>query len=403
MTTLSFGTIRAAILNAETVGDFPYGSDHSQDRCPQRRCAPYLQVYLAEVRRDAACAAGSVPDLPFSTFKEFWVDGDRLSHKRPYFTLRYQVLALALHALLDGTHAHRDATENYLWSTCDEFTWALPAHLPKPSAHDRRPADTAVDLFAAETAALLMEVVFLLGERLDPWVKALVSENVKCRVLSMFDSAGHYGWEAALHNWAGTNNTSPRTLDFLSIHGYAVFELGKCVEDIYNRTYRPTNSGIPHHIRDLRALLNEESPSAYIPLVHGKYNIAANDCVDHPNIRTHIGAVYDALTLVGDLLEGADWTAAWNEKVGIFGKMDNSLNRRPAIHTFQLFNSYLRGRGVSCTQNHTVSLVCLTTVDGTRRSAVPIYCSPQQKARSVFSNLPQSSFTRYEIASRTTG
>jgi hypothetical protein len=198
------------------------------------------------------------------------------------------------------------------------------------------------------------------------------------------------------------------TLDFLSFHAYAQFEAGKSLESSYNRAYRPTNpySGIPRHVVDLRKMLNAASPSKRIPLIHDEYNITANFRNDYPAMRTHQGATFDALLMYGAIVSGTDWTAAWNEKDGIFGKMDDAYNPRVTMGTFRLFNTYLTGTRFSCSLDHDVTVVCMATRSGSRSSVLLVNRSPRsQTVKFTFNNLPSSttSFKRFEISAATTG
>ena len=45
---------------------------------------------------------------------------------------------------------YRLCLQDIIWSILDEFTWALPAHIPQNS--DIEDCITHIDLFAAETA-----------------------------------------------------------------------------------------------------------------------------------------------------------------------------------------------------------------------------------------------------------
>ncbi len=88
--------------------------------------------------RGAADSARStpLPDLPFSAYRRF-DDGDRLAYEELYFRRRAHVTALAAEALIDP-EAPLDALADALWSICDEYTWALPAHETRHAG--RRPA-----------------------------------------------------------------------------------------------------------------------------------------------------------------------------------------------------------------------------------------------------------------------
>ncbi|MFD8567553.1 heparinase II/III family protein [Streptomyces sp. NPDC059639] len=158
---------------------------------------------LSEGIRAAADAARStpLPPLPFSAYRRFDDDGDRLAYEELYFRRRAHVTALAAEALIDEA-APLDALADALWAVCDEYTWALPAHEMHATRLDRG-MDRCLDLFAALTAHLLAETVQLYGERLDPRVARRVRDQVDHRVLSLLaDDERPLLWEDWAHNWA---------------------------------------------------------------------------------------------------------------------------------------------------------------------------------------------------------
>lgn len=156
----------------------------------------------ARIRSAADSARGTpMPDLPFSAYRRFDDDGDRLAYEELYFRRRAQVTALAAEALIDPA-ARLDALADALWSVCDEYTWALPAH-EMHATRLGRGMDQCLDLFAALTAQLLAETVRICGDRLDPRVSARVRDQVDHRVLALLaDDERPLLWEDWAHNWA---------------------------------------------------------------------------------------------------------------------------------------------------------------------------------------------------------
>lgn len=72
-----------------------------------------------------------------------------------------------------------DDIVNGVWSICEQSFWGVPAHLyiQKKGLGLPDPLDPIVDLFAADTAAELARVVFLVGDRLDS-INPLITERV---------------------------------------------------------------------------------------------------------------------------------------------------------------------------------------------------------------------------------
>ncbi|MFD0474686.1 hypothetical protein ACFQ0B_45430 [Nonomuraea thailandensis] len=156
-----------------------------------------VERLVREIREEAERArATPAPELTDALWRSFAETGDRLAYERAYFDRRRRLAALALDAHLDALPgaplytrpgAHLDtrlavragpALDGLLWSVCEERTWVLPAHEPGD-----RPLDTFVDLFAAETAHTLAEIVALLPDHLDPAVRDRVRVEVDRRVL----------------------------------------------------------------------------------------------------------------------------------------------------------------------------------------------------------------------------
>ncbi|MFD8687455.1 heparinase II/III family protein [Streptomyces sp. NPDC059651] len=161
-----------------------------------------LEGLHARIRLAADSARSTrLPDLPFSVYRRFDDDGDRLAYEELYFRRRAAVTALAAEVLVDPT-VRLDALADALWSVCDEYTWALPAH-EMHATRLGRGMDQCLDLFAALTAQLLAETVQVCGDRLDPRVAARVRDQVDHRVLSLLaDDERLLLWEGWAHNWA---------------------------------------------------------------------------------------------------------------------------------------------------------------------------------------------------------
>jgi hypothetical protein len=201
----SFRQIRAAVLAGGRGPGFPYEGALAPERLPELRAAPHLQRLLDEVREDARTAGATpITVLPFGAFKLFETTGTRREYEQPYFARRARLLALTLAAVIDEDDAPLGALEDLLWAICDEYTWCLPAHLgPRGPGAGRLPAEQIVDLFAAETAHALAEVLAMLGPSLNPWLPRRVRAEIERRVFRpLFHDPVHFWWESVPMNWA---------------------------------------------------------------------------------------------------------------------------------------------------------------------------------------------------------
>lgn len=143
----------------------------------------------------------TVPPLPLSLWLDFTETGSRAGYEHAYFTRRRTVCALAMAEAVSGAGLYLHALADACWAICEESAWQLPAHnsyirdtpqLPLPDT--RRPI---VDLFAAETGALLATVYGLLGKELEktaPGLRARLKREVEHRVLRPYRTV-HFWWK----------------------------------------------------------------------------------------------------------------------------------------------------------------------------------------------------------------
>ena len=151
------------------------------------------------------------PPLPLSLWLRFTQTGDRAAWEHAYFARRRTLCALVMAEAVTGSGTYLPAIADAAWAICEESAWQLPAHnsyirdtpqLPLPDV--TRPI---VDLFAAETGALIATVYGLLGDALDghaPGLAARLQGEVERRVLLPYRTA-HFWWmgsgDEPMCNW----------------------------------------------------------------------------------------------------------------------------------------------------------------------------------------------------------
>jgi len=204
----SLRAIRAAILAAPTrPAGFPLAMLDDFGMGELYRESPHLQPFLAEMRAEADRARSTpLEPLSYELFRLFETTGDRAAYERVYFDRRRRLLGLALTSVLDETDEYLSALHALIWALCNEYTWALPAHLQvgvEATQAYRVPPDQVVDLFAAHTAHALAEVASLLDDRLDPWLHYRIRTEIERRTFRpVFYDPHHFEWESAPMNWA---------------------------------------------------------------------------------------------------------------------------------------------------------------------------------------------------------
>lgn len=143
-----------------------------------------------------------LPELTEELFALFEATGNRLKYEEVYFGRRKFLAVFGMAAIIFGQGEDVAKLEEILLSVCDEECWALPAHVNRKEEGWR----TTVDLFAAETAQTLAEIVSLVnkdGEKLSKVICERVHTEIERRVFTpFFSSKPYYGcWECAGHNW----------------------------------------------------------------------------------------------------------------------------------------------------------------------------------------------------------
>ncbi|KAB8131057.1 hypothetical protein F9U64_13865 [Gracilibacillus oryzae] len=152
----------------------------------------------------------NLENITYQTFRSFENKGDRKEFETIYFERRKRLTAFGLMAFLSPeNHQYLMWLENEVWQVCQEFSWCLPAHID-PQLEGQSYQDYqldgkkqyTIDLFAAETAFTLAELLHLFYNRLDPFLIEKVKIEVDRRVLQNFIDNGPFHWETATHNWA---------------------------------------------------------------------------------------------------------------------------------------------------------------------------------------------------------
>lgn len=132
-----------------------------------------------------------VPQLPATLYMKYYRDGNRSEYEKPYFERRDGAIMLILAELTEKKGRFTDLLIDYIWAILEESTWIIPAHIRQnhgnapnclPDAFDQTDEDDVrqIDLFSAQTGAVLAWIWYLGGETLTP-----VTPVIRARILSM--------------------------------------------------------------------------------------------------------------------------------------------------------------------------------------------------------------------------
>ena len=166
----------------------------------------FLAALEEEVRDAVARASASAaPELTYTLYRQYGDSGNRYGYERPYFERRGRLVAAGAAAMFDvradgvvSTDVLRVLADE-LWRVCDEYTWALPAHESHARDGDMR---RCVDLFAAETAHTVAELIARFGKQLPEDVTMRCREELLDRVFIPFaDDQRPMAFEKLTNNW----------------------------------------------------------------------------------------------------------------------------------------------------------------------------------------------------------
>lgn len=89
-----------------------------------------VRAYLDELNALCDKFKGTpITSLKFSKFRLFDETGDRANYENDFFEKRNRLTVFMLRVWLYGEESDVCELEDVLWAICDEYTWALPAHL----------------------------------------------------------------------------------------------------------------------------------------------------------------------------------------------------------------------------------------------------------------------------------
>jgi hypothetical protein len=138
--------------------------------------------------------------LPTTTFAQFKLNGNRTGYEQICFEKRRQLATLVMGEVMEGKGRFLPDIIDGLMSLCEETWWGLPAHY---GSMIPRSEDQNVDLFNAETAAMVAWSAYILTPELDkysPLIVKRVHSELQRRILQPA-LHNNYWWKKAGMNW----------------------------------------------------------------------------------------------------------------------------------------------------------------------------------------------------------
>ena len=198
------GQVADLLIPREAWHPFPT----AEERVPWSELPQSVQQ--AHVRRGEEYAGYDWPTCLATRFLDYARDGNRSRYEAVSRGRRGALADLAIAECVEGQGRFVDDIVNGTWAICEESFWGVPAHIGVQKAGTGLPdiTEPIVDLFAAETSALLCWVAYLHGPQLDavsPLIMPRVEQEVQRRILTPLLERDDFGWMGlqgqTVNNW----------------------------------------------------------------------------------------------------------------------------------------------------------------------------------------------------------
>ena len=153
--------------------------------------------------------------IPANITLEYVRNGNRTNYERLSFDKRNRLFTLVLAESMENKGRFTDAIVNGVWNICEETYWGVTAHIGTQKRGSGLPdvTDPTVDLFGAETAAVMALTDYFTGPKLDsisPLIRERINIEVNRKILESFENeAARYGYLGSGKRTVKVNNWNP--------------------------------------------------------------------------------------------------------------------------------------------------------------------------------------------------
>lgn len=180
--------IEETLRSCEPLPPFPPITDRTQWEAVGTRLGTAVVKGLIE--QAEADAQSAIPPLPASLWLDFARTGRRDRYEGPAGQRRRMLWNLTVAECLQNQGRFCEPLLDLAWATCEESSWAYPAH-QADLADMTRPY---LDLGVAGTALMLAEMDALVGSVLEPQLHKRIADEVDRRCLTPYLNRHDHWW-----------------------------------------------------------------------------------------------------------------------------------------------------------------------------------------------------------------
>ncbi len=157
----------------------------------------YKEAIDAVLKDYNECCIGEIETTKFSKFRLFKDKGDRTSYQEVFFKRQHRMYTMTFMCLIyPENEKYLELLQDTIWEICDQYVWALPAHIGNIEVND----NCELDLDATTMSMALAMTKVMLEERLHPLIKSRIDYEIDRRLIKPF-FAKRWHWEYRQNNW----------------------------------------------------------------------------------------------------------------------------------------------------------------------------------------------------------
>ncbi|MBD3184766.1 heparinase [Candidatus Poribacteria bacterium] len=196
--------LKDILITKDSWHPYPTAREHSEwETIPE-------SIRKAHIKRGEEKLGYDWPTVLAVRYMDYVRTGDRRKHQSVSFGRRNALTDLVIAECMENQGRFMDDIMNGIWAICEESFWGVAAHLGAQKVGSGLPdvAEPIVDLFAAETSALLAWTMYLVGSKLDgisklivPRIKLEIDRRIHTPLLER-DNFGWMGFQGQrVNNW----------------------------------------------------------------------------------------------------------------------------------------------------------------------------------------------------------
>lgn len=186
-------------LNENTIGEFDF-SGIIFEKASNREywVSKYKKEYIENAEQYLRF---EWPIIKVTDYIAYYTEGDRIKQETPHFKRRNALIALLIGEIIEYKGRFIPDIIDGIQIICEEFFWGGSAHYD----HRKLPCgEHYIDLFAAETGALIAIILYLLRDELFKFWPEIVESmeyNLTERIVKPYMKFNDFWWMNATNNW----------------------------------------------------------------------------------------------------------------------------------------------------------------------------------------------------------